>query len=195
MAKKLKEINELELVNYYNHNEISVRSLSLRFGINSARVVDILRKHGSEKYKLNSAKHGHETPWNKGLDKTDPRIAKSLKLMSDARVKTGIRSGYRTIFVEELNRRIKLHDYVWFKNTGYFPNGKNGEQVHHIDGDKNNNTIENLLLTDVSEHSRIHKEYEDVFFKLLKLGFIKFNKEKRGVDWDSFNEMVKKLEQ
>jgi hypothetical protein len=193
MAKKLKEINELELVDYYENNEISVRLLSRKFGINSARAADILKQHDSRKYKINSARHGHKKPWNKGLDKTDPRIAKSLKLMSTARVKTGVRSGYQTIFVEELGRRIKLHDYVWFKNTGYLPNGKNYEQVHHIDGDKNNNSIENLLLTNVSEHSKIHKEYEDVFFKLLKLGFIGFNKEKRGVDWDSFNEMVEKL--
>lgn len=193
MAKKIKQINELELVAYYENNDISVRNLSKKYGINSTRAASILKAHNSKKFKINSARHGHEKPWNKGLNKDDPRIAASLKKMSASRVKTGLRGGYETVFAEELGKRIKLHDYVWFKNTGHLPNGSAGEQIHHIDGDKANNNIDNLLLTNVSEHSRIHKEYEEVFIKLLKLGILRFDIEKRGVDWQSFNEMVDKL--
>lgn len=38
---------------------------------------------------------------------------------------------------------------------------KNNEIVHHIDGNKRNNDISNLLLTTRSEHARIHAEILD----------------------------------
>ena len=34
---------------------------------------------------------------------------------------------------------------------------KNNEVIHHIDGDKRNNEISNLLLTTRNEHAKIHK--------------------------------------
>jgi hypothetical protein len=193
MAKKPKTINELELVNFYENNNISVRKLSLLYGINSARCAEILKRRKSRKYAVNSARHGHLIPWNKGKDKSDPRIAASIKKMSHSRLKTGMRSGYQTIFNDILNKRVRLHDHVWHENTGHWPDHKNDEQIHHIDGDKNNNNIDNLLLVGVNEHSRIHKEYELVFLKLLKLNILAFDKKKRGIDWKSFYEMVKKL--
>jgi len=54
---------------------------------------------------------------------------------------------------------------------------KKGEIVHHIDGDKKNNKIENLFLTNVAEHNKLHAESENIIFKLVKLGAIKFNRD------------------
>ena len=193
MAKKLKEINELELVAYYESNDISVRRLSKKFGINSARSAEILKRHDSRKYKINSARHGHEEPWNKGKDKSDPRIAASIQKMSRSRLKEIKKDGYKSVYSEELGRAVKEHVYVWFKHTGHWPDSSIGEQVHHINGIKDDNRWENLLLTSVEEHTRIHKEYEDVCLKLLTLGLISFDKDKRGIDWNSFTEMVSKL--
>ena len=194
MAKKLKKINELDFLNDYENNNISIRTLCKVYGISSTRGSGILKRLGSEKYFENYQKYGSK-PWNKGLDKSDSRVAAYSRKLSDVRIKTGRRSGYKTVYVDELEKRVKAHDYVWFKNYGSWPDGKNGEQIHHIDGDKDNNHINNLVLTDVSEHSKIHKEYELVYLKLLKMGLLKFDIEKRGVDWNSFTEMVKKLNQ
>lgn len=56
-------------------------------------------------------------------------------------------------------------------------NGK-GEGVHHIDGDKLNNDINNLILyANEKEHREIHNSLQDVSFDLIKNGIIKFNKE------------------
>ena len=55
--------------------------------------------------------------------------------------------------------------------------GGGGEQIHHLDGDKQNNNIENLFLcSDSVDHRLLHGSLEQVAFKLVKSGLIKFNK-------------------
>lgn len=50
-----------------------------------------------------------------------------------------------------------MHRYVWLKERGPIPEKYH---VHHIDGDKSNNKIENLTLLHTSEHAKLHaKEY------------------------------------
>lgn len=52
------------------------------------------------------------------------------------------------------------------------------ERVHHIDGDKSDNKIENLYLCkNSSDHSKLHNQKDKLFFNILKKGIIKFNKE------------------
>ena len=48
---------------------------------------------------------------------------------------------------------ITMHRYVWAKHNGAIPDGFH---VHHRDGDKGNNAIENLELLSASEHSLHH---------------------------------------
>lgn len=52
-----------------------------------------------------------------------------------------------------------------------------GEVVHHIDGDKTNNSLENLYLTSVTEHNKLHAESENLIFLLVKQGLVNFNRE------------------
>jgi hypothetical protein len=49
------------------------------------------------------------------------------------------------------------------------------EQVHHIDGDKENNSIENLYVCDNGgEHSEIHNSLDKLAYELVDIGIIKF---------------------
>ena len=52
-----------------------------------------------------------------------------------------------------------------------------GEVVHHIDGDKTNNNLDNLYLTTVTEHNKLHAESESIIFELVKKGIVIFNRE------------------
>lgn len=193
MPKKSKIINEKKVYAAYEAGHISIRDLAQKMGISQERIPVILRKYKSKRY-LKKKCHGSKTPWNKGRTKyNDARINRSVKKMSTAHLKTGVRDGYPTIWSEELNKRVKQHLYVWWKNTGYWPNAKRGDQIHHIDNDKTNNDFNNLTITSVSVHSAIHKQYEQIFVKLLKLGILRFDKKIGGVDWQSYEEMVKKL--
>lgn len=49
--------------------------------------------------------------------------------------------------------RKRLHRYIWEKEVGAIPAGYH---VHHIDGNKGNNTIDNLSIMTHSGHERLH---------------------------------------
>ena len=53
------------------------------------------------------------------------------------------------------------------------------EHIHHIDGDKLNNNLNNLFLYkgNQSEHIKLHHQLEQIAFDLFRKGYIKFNKE------------------
>lgn len=53
------------------------------------------------------------------------------------------------------------------------------EIVHHIDCDKTNDDIDNLLLCSSSEHKKLHCQLECLARDLIKSGVIKFNKDNR----------------
>lgn len=46
-----------------------------------------------------------------------------------------------------------LHRYVWECNYGEIPKGF---EIHHIDGDKRNNDIKNLIMIPKKEHRSLH---------------------------------------
>lgn len=193
MARKIEQSKIDEAVNYYINNVVRFIDVYEKFHIGSHLISRELKRRN---IKIDSQRtRKGKGSWNKGLNKhIDERVAINAKSLSKSKTKSHIRhDGYESIYVDELKKAIKLHNYVWYQNTGHWPDGKNGEQVHHIDGDKLNNEFNNLLLMSVEEHSRVHKEYEQVFFELYKLGLIKFNKNTRGIDWQDFNQLIKKL--
>lgn len=51
--------------------------------------------------------------------------------------------------------RERLHNFVWRKAHGDIPKGYH---IHHIDRNKNNNTLSNLIMLSQSEHGKVHKE-------------------------------------
>lgn len=63
------------------------------------------------------------------------------------------KDGYIRVYVSEYNREYE-HRVVMEKYLGR--KLKTNEHIHHIDGDKTNNDITNLLLTFRREHQHIH---------------------------------------
>lgn len=66
-------------------------------------------------------------------------------------------------------QKMYLHRYIWEKENGAIPNGF---IIHHIDGNFNNNEIDNLKLINLSEHLSLHykgysQEYKDEKIKML----------------------------
>lgn len=59
------------------------------------------------------------------------------------------------VTVDGVNKRNS--HYVWFQNTGYWPDFKNKQEVvHHIDGDISNDDFSNLRLMTNADHSTFH---------------------------------------
>jgi len=56
--------------------------------------------------------------------------------------------------------------------------GYHGEQIHHIDGDKLNNRLDNLAFcSNITEHRNLHCQLEEIAYELVKKGIIIFDKE------------------
>jgi len=192
VGKTAKPIDEGILVSQYDSSNISIRDLAKKFGIDIKRVRKILKESNSEKFNKRTRSFGRVV-WNKGLTKHDnDKVANIAKKLSKHRETHGVKDGYSTVYCDKLRTRLKKHTHVWFENTGYLPNFKNNEQIHHIDGDKHNNDFDNLMLVSVSEHTRIHKKYEELTFKLMQKGYVSLNKQTGELEteflWRMLNE-------
>lgn len=69
-------------------------------------------------------------------------------------------------------RRKLEHTDVMEKHLGRELNKY--EVIHHIDGNKLNNNIDNLFLTNASEHRKLHRDLEYIALKLYNSGKIIF---------------------
>lgn len=98
-------------------------------------------------------------------------------------------------------RRKRLHIYVWESINGDIPQGYD---VHHIDHDKSNNEINNLMLVTRSQHRKIHaSEMTDEQRNNMKINLIgnaipaskAWHKSSEGLEWHKqhYEEMKNKL--
>jgi len=114
-----------------------------------------------------------------------PTLSLSASLSSPTRHKKYLEKGYKNdrgykeIFVgpEYPYRKsgwVREHIIVMEKHIGKkIPKGM---VVHHIDGDKQNNNIDNLLLCTVQEHNNCHAKIEQMVFDLVKQGLVSFDR-------------------
>ena len=174
MAERISKTKRKEIVDYFVNNTVTLADTAEKFNVTVNSVFRILKEF-EIKYDVQRTRRGHKS-WNSGLSKNnDDRVA------SYAKTKSGIgyinAYGYKKIWSDELNKSVFEHHAVWFKNTGYWPNTSKNQQIHHIDGNKLNNSIDNLVLCSVSEHTRIHKQYKELVFKLLSNNIVEFDKD------------------
>ena len=82
-----------------------------------------------------------------------------------------------------------LHRFVWEENNGVIPKGY---EIHHIDFDKSNNHISNLMLVDKKTHLEIHSKSltdEQRQFRrnnmnnVVRPKAIEWHKSKEGLEW------------
>lgn len=116
-------------------------------------------------------------PWQKLGQKQTMEI---LRKKSEIRGKKFDR-GYPEIYVGDnypyrKSRWVREHIYVIEQEIkSRIPQGM---VVHHIDGSKTNNNIENLLLCTVDQHNQCHAKIERLVFELYNQGRVGFDKEK-----------------
>lgn len=155
-------INTVYLVDMYLDQKKSIPEISKETGIAESMVRFYLLKQGVRlrttkealalvRHKLGNGRRG----------KSFPHSEETKKKLSEAKLKrsalyskgTGIHNGYVRISVGE-NCGRKQHVVIMEQHIGR--RLLKGEVVHHINGIKTDNRIENLKLMTNVEHSRLH---------------------------------------
>jgi len=70
---------------------------------------------------------------------------------------TVTKKGYLRIYCKDISKNKMVHRLVWESVNGKIPDGM---QIHHKDGDKLNNNIDNLQLVNPLFHKREHSGCE-----------------------------------
>lgn len=74
-------------------------------------------------------------------------------------------------------RGTKNYRKIYETHHGPIPNDEQGRpyHIHHIDGNRNNNSIENLQLVSIQEHYQIHLAQNDTAAALMLAGMLNKN--------------------
>ena len=92
--------------------------------------------------------------------------------------------------------RKRLHRYVWEKEVGSIPRGC---QIHHVNGDKSDNRIENLAIMTASGHQLLHsqeiarKELHRKLIEKARPAAIEWHKSEAGRKWHSEQSKGRKM--
>lgn len=82
-------------------------------------------------------------------------------------------SGYLLKWVPEEKKHIQEHRLIYAQK-----NGKHHSElleIHHLNGDKLDNNINNLIELSASEHGELHSQLEKIAFSLIKKNIIFFD--------------------
>ena len=100
-------------------------------------------------------------------------------------------------------RKIRLHCYIWEKHNGTIPKRYH---VHHIDRNKLNNDISNLMIMSASDHRRLHEsmiteeqvvERRRILDEYARPKACEWHGSDKGIEWhkEHGKEVVKKLKE
>lgn len=82
----------------------------------------------------------------------------------------------------------RLHRIVWEYHNGPVPKGYH---IHHVDGDRSNNNIENLTCITARDHESQHSqtqermEYGKMHIERIRPKAVEWHKSKEGLAWHS----------
>lgn len=145
MSLKLTEEIEEKIIDLYLIEEMGSLMISKLFDINKTTVLNVLKRNNVSRRNLIEARaklyeNGYINP-NKGTGGI-PYYNKQ--------------QGYYNILKN--GKIYKYHRWVWEQHCGKIPEGY---IIHHIDGDKCNNNIENLKMMTPREHGILHYQQGD----------------------------------
>lgn len=150
-VKRAREKSSYDGKDYCNKCGTSVKNSGDK---NPAKRLDVRRK-------ISEATKGRSKTFKDG---------KNLRILG-RKVDSG---GYIKVYSEELKDYV--HEHRAIMQNILNRNLRKGEIVHHLDGDKKNNNIENLLLcSSESEHKIVHRNLEQIGYDLFKKGVIQYS--------------------
>lgn len=180
-----------------NYKTMTVKELATHFGVSNKAMRGIMERLEID---LQSLGRNLAVVWTEDdldylkknwLYSTDEEVAKALGLSRGfnkhvvyrKRESLGLKgkshrirkdkSGYK--YSIDYDTRVYTHRSKMEEKLGR--KLESSEIVHHIDGDKSNDDIENLYLCDsISEHTLLHDSLENMALELVRKGKISFDK-------------------
>lgn len=90
------------------------------------------------------------------------------------------KGGYNEVYVKKTHKYRPNNDWVrehiMVVENHIRRKLMDGEVVHHIDGDKLNNNINNLDICTITQHNNCHAKAEQIVFQLYKQGKVGYDK-------------------
>ncbi len=159
-------IEEKTILKLYFEDELSYRDIAKKLSCSETPVKEAMRRYGlkprskSESSILRCKKKPETNPGRKGMPK-NPNYGKDNHAWKGGYVR---KDGYKLISVDG-EQRLE-HRYIWeqYHKKPIPP----GYQIHHIDGDKLNNKIENLQMISNSDHQKLHYQPTDKKGRFIK---------------------------
>lgn len=186
IKENYKTMTVSELASYFNVSQKAARGKIERLGLDLKSLnrglaavwneddVEYLKENWMEKQDIEIANYlGLERGFTKEVVF---RKRKSLGLMGKSkRVRTEKQTGYK--YHIEYDKKVYSHRLNMEKEIGR--KLSKTEIVHHIDCDKTNDDINNLLICSASEHKLLHLQLEHISRELYRQGLITFDFESR----------------
>ncbi len=150
IGKKL-NISKTSVLRILKLNNISRRSISEagKKLFEKGHIHPMKNKNHTEKSKKKMrGKRPNMISWNKGLTKMDNPNIKGGRISKGPFI---CKDGY--IHIWKNGKNLKYHRWIWEELNGKIPENY---VIHHIDGDKLNNNIQNLEMMTMSEHTKRH---------------------------------------
>ena len=95
--------------------------------------------------------------------------------------------GYRMVYVPNPREEVKSNwehyrkEHVLVMERYLGRKVRVDEIIHHIDGDKLNNSIDNLdIMRKIKKHRQIHQSLQELGYSLIRAGFICYDKRKKA---------------
>lgn len=171
MRKYTRALTEEELRQMYWGEGLSTKDISKKTGLSLGGVRHLMVVYGIERRTLSDsvtiARKSHRASYV-GRKQSPEEIAKRAETRKRNHPAKGVytnNKGYLRYSTGEYEGRL-VHVVIMEKHIGR--RIKPGECVHHINGNKQDNRIENLRLMAVGEHSTLHNDlnsqhYRDLF--------------------------------
>ena len=186
IKENYKTMTVSEIAGYFNVSQKAARGKIERLGLDLKSLnrglaavwneedVEYLKENWMEKQDIEIAIHlGLERGFTKEVVF---RKRKSMGLMGKSkRVRTEKQTGYK--YHIEYDKKVYSHRLNMEKEIGR--KLLKTEIVHHIDCDKTNDDINNLLICSASEHKLLHLQLEHISRELYRQGLITFDFESR----------------
>ncbi len=152
------KMNYKQISNYFNVSKSTICDRFKRLHLNARNNTDLKTgfKHSDETKKRMSSshkgfKHSNETKLKMSINnkgKNNPMYGKHSYNFKNGYIR---KDGYKEIYIN--GKSILEHRHVWSKINGSI---QNNFVIHHIDNNKLNNNIKNLMLMTNVQHGLLH---------------------------------------